>query len=460
MSLQFILGNGKKDHRQVLIDEASAWLDQDASNQVFFLVPNYSKFEQEQEILAEMRRRSGKKAFSTTNVQVFSFYRLAWYLLQQTTLLTGNELSESGSAMILRQILEKHEEELTIFRGEINKRGFIRQLQELYSELRIGNIQPEDLMLLFGDSPNAEDQQLKMKDLKLIFSAYDSELTERALSNEDALAILANYMQTQDFTNVKFIVSGFSRINGQEYQLLQAMMEKGQLVVDLLLDRPYTADLPEVLTLFHETGKLYFRLFQSARERKVPILVDRFAPEQNRPTALQLLQTMWEETSSQKKATVHKLGEQEALHLWEAENPTEEVRQLAVEIRRLVSEENYRYRDIQVLTKNMSLYGNILRPIFQEMAIPFYIDEEQMMENHPLIEWINSLFALDRYSYRLSDIMRFFKTELFLSMETETELDEWKQERDEFRKKLDITENVALAYNYQGTYWTREKDWQ
>ncbi|MFS1126521.1 ATP-dependent helicase, partial [Enterococcus faecalis] len=48
----------------------------------------------------------------------------------------------------------------------------------------------------------------------------------------------------------------------------------------------------------------------------------------------------------------------------------------------------------------------------------------------------------------------------FLSMETETELDEWKQERDEFRKKLDITENVALAYNYQGTYWTREKDWQ
>ncbi len=146
--------------------------------------------------------------------------------------------------------------------------------------------------------------------------------------------------------------------------------------------------------------------------------------------------------------------------MWEAENPTEEVRQLAVEIRRLVSEENYRYRDIQVLTKNMSLYGNILRPIFQEMAIPFYIDEEQMMENHPLIEWINSLFALDRYSYRLSDIMRFFKTELFLSTEAETELDEWKQERDEFRKKLDITENVALAYNYQGTYWTREKDWQ
>lgn len=85
--------------------------------------------------------------------------------------------------------------------------------------------------------------------------------------------------------------------------------------------------------------------------------MDRFAPEQTRPTELQLLQTMWEETSSQKKAAVHKIGTR-AFHLWEAENPTEEVRQLAVEIRRLVSEENYRYRDIQVLTK-ICLYMEI-----------------------------------------------------------------------------------------------------
>lgn len=82
-------------------------VSKDSTHQVFFLVPNYNKFEQEQEILTELRQRSGKTSFSTTNVQVFSFYRLAWYLLQQTTLLSGNELSESGSAMILRQILEK-----------------------------------------------------------------------------------------------------------------------------------------------------------------------------------------------------------------------------------------------------------------------------------------------------------------------------------------------------------------
>lgn len=67
---------------------------------------------------------------------------------------------------------------------------------------------------------------LKWKTWSWFFSLWQ-QLTQRALTNEDALSILANYMQTQDFNNVKFIVSGFSRINGQEYQLLQAMMEKG-----------------------------------------------------------------------------------------------------------------------------------------------------------------------------------------------------------------------------------------
>lgn len=462
MSLQFILGNGQKDHRKALIDEAAAWLDKDEDNQVFFLVPNYNKFEQEQELLAEMRKKSGKSSFSTTNMQVFSFYRLAWYLLQQTTLLTGSELTESGSAMILRQILEKKQEELTIFRGEIRKKGFIRQLQELYSELQVGKISPVDLLTsVTGESPKEEDRQLKMKDLQLIFSAFEEELVQRALQSEDALTVLANYMATQDYHKIKFLVSGFARINAQEYQLLQKMMEKGHLVVDLLLDRPYKSDLPDPLTLFFNTGKLYFQLLNAARELNVSVAVDHYAPNREHQNELQTLQQMWEETSSQQKSQPVKLGAQETLHLWEAENPTEEVRQLAVEIRRLVSQEGFRYRDIQVLTKDMTLYGNLLRPIFQEMAIPFYLDEEQLMENHPLIEWINSLFALDRYQYRLNDIMRFFKTELTIGR-TDEELDlaTWEATRNQFRTNLDITENVALAYNYQGNYWLREKDWQ
>ncbi len=118
-----------KDHRATLIAEAMEWLAQEKDHQVFFLVPNYNKFEQEQEILAQLRKKMVRKHSAQRTFKSLVFYRLAWYLLAQTTLLSGNELSEAGSAMILRQI-GKNDKKLTIFRGEIKKKGFIQQLQD------------------------------------------------------------------------------------------------------------------------------------------------------------------------------------------------------------------------------------------------------------------------------------------------------------------------------------------
>ena len=46
MSLQFILGTARKDHRTALIDESVEWLAKDSTHHVFFILPNYNKFEQ------------------------------------------------------------------------------------------------------------------------------------------------------------------------------------------------------------------------------------------------------------------------------------------------------------------------------------------------------------------------------------------------------------------------------
>ncbi|MFV0560800.1 MAG: PD-(D/E)XK nuclease family protein [Enterococcus sp.] len=467
MTLQFVLGTGKTDHQQILVQEASQWLSKNKKNEVYFLVPNYNKFEQEQSLLAALREEKKKQelaeqpVYSSTRTQIFSFYRLAWFFLEKTTLLTGDTLTETGSAMLFRQVLEQNKEALTVFRGEINKKGFIQQLQDLYKELQSGNVQPEDLILTNEtNTAKAEDQQLKMKDLQLIFRAFETELLEHNLQSEDILTTLSSYLEQQDLSHVKFFVTGFSKLNAQEFHLLSILMHRGALVVDLLLDRQYPDDFPQPLDLFAETGALYFKLYQIAAQNKVHILRDMFAQQKEQPHELLALQNSWIQSMKQEKIQKYALGTNDVLRIWSAENPTEEVRHLAVEIRRLISETDLRYRDIQVLTKNMGLYGNLIRPIFQEFAIPYYIDEEQMMENHPLVEWIKSLFSLDRYYYRLDDVMRFYKTELFIPQTEESDLADWATAREQFRKKIDLAENAALAYNYQGAYWVNDTPWQ
>lgn len=144
MSLQFITGGGNTNHQQAIIDIASEWLA-NPQQDVFFLVPNYNKFEREQELLSQLKRQQHVEEFTSIRGQVYSFNRLAWYFLQRTGQFGGTMISEVGSAMIMRKVLESLTEQLTIFRGEINKSGFISQLIELYKEFQLGNIHAEEL---------------------------------------------------------------------------------------------------------------------------------------------------------------------------------------------------------------------------------------------------------------------------------------------------------------------------
>ena len=40
---------------------------------------------------------------------------------------------------------------------------------------------------------------------------------------------------------------------------------------------------------------------------------------------------------------------------------------------------------------------------------------------------------------------------------SEESLTDWLNQRNAWRRKVDITENVVLAYGYEGYYWSQEK---
>ena len=181
MPLQFLLGAGQNDAKERMVQKAQAWLEQDPTNRVFFLVPNYNKFEQEISLLSAMKQNTKNVEFSTIRTQVFSFQRLAWFFLQRDGQIPGNVLSEAGNAMILRKILHERREELTIFRGEVNKTGFIQQLVSFYQEMQIGNVTVEDL----DENGNDIDQVLKLQDLKKVFAAYEEALLNYQVTNDD-----------------------------------------------------------------------------------------------------------------------------------------------------------------------------------------------------------------------------------------------------------------------------------
>lgn len=490
MSLRFILGDGRCRHDQAVIENAKSWLEKD-HQEVFFLVPNYNKFEREREIL-QLLKEDRVEDFASIRAQVYSFHRLAWFYLQQTGLLSQNAITENGASMIMRKLLLELEEELVLYRGEINKAGFIQQLLAFYQEMHTSRLGIEDL-LAGGAAPSAtQDEEKKYSELAKIFQRFEQELLERALQVEQPITLLTRFLEgslmddspveqampnavsmnkAPDLSHALFIISGFSAFSTQEQQLIQVLMKKSHVIIDLFLDRGYPQELPSPLNLFYEAGRTYYQLISFARENQVPIYLDqKLSVNQevdkeakgSMQQAYNEIETFWRHTQSQVNYQ-QQSSVKDFLAIWKVGNPEEEIRQIAASIRGMMSDKKrypaLRYREIQLLIAEPEIYHQYIPKIFTEFEIPFYIDEEQMMAQHPLVEFLNAFFACQSYGFRLNDILRLLRTELYLPAAYRSEAD-WLVGRDQFRKLVDITENKALAHDFQGASWTRNEDWE
>lgn len=467
MSIQFCIGTAKENHAEALLLHASEWLQQDVKHDVFYIVPNHVKFETEVNVLKslhELPPYQNLKNMASTRLQIFSFSRLAWHLMQHTASYQQKVLSESGKLMLLKQVLLEYEAEIELYRYELNKPGFMQQLIELFDELQLGNIAPEDLEVL----QTALDQQhvlkdtfAKLSDLQLIYRYYLEKCQAVNGETEDVKSRLADYLSEKDLSNVMFIISGFSSLTAVEKKLMAVLCQvAGEVKVSLVLDRPYPDRLPESHDLFYHPGQVYFELYQTAKMARVPILFDqRLSTSKDKD--LIALDEIWRESQTLSVVKETRTLSNNRLAILSCEDPYGEMVVVAKEIRRLVAEENYRYRDILLLTREASQYQKVLEPVFTRHDIPYYLNEESEMKHHPLIEWTTTLFRMkDRY-YQEHDVLRFLRTELFKpNFEENVSLEEWEEQQKEWRRQIDYTENVVLASGFSGHDWLREWPWR
>ncbi|MBP1043245.1 exodeoxyribonuclease V subunit gamma [Vagococcus sp. BWB3-3] len=465
MSLEFIYGPGSCQHETPLVERATEWLTADPKHEVFYLVPNHVKFETEVSVLENLHQLpayAGWNNMTTMRLQVFSFSRLAWYYLQHTALYQDEHLSEAGTHMLIRKILLAQAENLSVFRGEVNKAGFIGQLADLFSELQDGSIDLADLTELLtemGNSLKEADFKAKLQDFQLLYEEYLVALASREVGNKELISHLAEYLKERDLSQVMFVISGFSRFTAREQQLIAVLVERAaEVKLNLVLDQAYVQRPPERFNMFFDAGKLYYELHQYARSKQVHLLADTRLPDAE--GQIGLVDECWRDSQEVSPSKKFPKLVTDKVQIWEGTTPFAEVSHVAKEIRRLVADEGVRYQDIQVLTRELPAYSKTIGPVFNSHEIPYYVNQELEMKHHPLVELLISLFAIQERHFRYTDVMRFLRTELFLPIEDkQLSVAAWQELRNRYRDKVDVTENVVLAYGYEGFYWTQEKDW-
>jgi len=470
MSLQFILGRAntaKQSHIQNLMENI---VETDQGQRVFYLVPDHLKFESELEVLKRQKERYQTKYAGMIRLQVFSFTRLAWYFLQGKETMNKTQLTDTGLTMLIRKIVSEKEEQLTIFRGESHFDGFIEKLSTLFMEFRNGKLSPEDLEIFIENASNESlDYQYKLRDLHILFTAYLDRLTGEYVEREDLLQALIDEVEQRDMTNTTIFINHFESFSAQEQDLILELVKQAKDVkVSLTLDQKFTDSTPELTNLFYEPGVTYHKLYQSARENHLPVLFDDKVAERNSQISKSIhqLENYWvksqqlSSTTNDSKTPI----ENSSLEVWEATSKQAEILHVANRINKLVVEDNYRYNDFLIVSRNIDEYKTIFDPYFNRANIPFFIDEPDTMSHHPLVELIQSLLLIVKRNYRYEDVMRLLKTELLVPEfddynETEESALSYQKALSEWREKVDVAENVILAYGYEGRNAFRDEDW-
>ena len=122
-----------------------------------------------------------------TRLNIFSFERLARFVLEESIIAPPRQLTDEGRVMVLRALLLRHERELKLFRGSARRPGFAQELGLLFNEFQQHQLTPLKLHA-FAQRPGLRPElRGKLEDLALLNDAYINWLAERELQDEDCL---------------------------------------------------------------------------------------------------------------------------------------------------------------------------------------------------------------------------------------------------------------------------------
>src|SRR5699024_9604810 len=416
---------------------------------IFYITPEQMTFEQEKTLFKNDQLRGSIRS------QIFSFTRLAWHIIQETSGAAKQHISSTGMQMMLRKIIESRDEPFLVFQKAIEKQGFIEELEGVMTEFKRHCITPEILneqIEHIEQIQNKNQLSNKLTDLMDIFNNFSLELEDKYVDGEDQLQMLADQLKdAPSMQQAHVYIDGFYPFTPKELLIIESLLKTvDKVTIALSVDYENLYELDE-LDLFHQTTETYQNLKALAKKIEVveeePVLLsNEFSNLKNNPALLHL------ETHFESRPTPqYNSNEQLPIEVAEAVHTRAEVEGVAQKILKLVREQNYRYNDFVIFMRDSSTYNPLIKTVFSDFNIPIFIDEKKSMLNHPLIEFSYTLFELVESNWRYEDMFRLLKTGFIPKTDEAFPLTE---------DAIDRLENYSLEYGirYKNQWLKKDKE--
>lgn len=410
--LRYIMGRAGCGKSRQVLGEIKQAMDMGADKPLILLVPEQYTLQAERDLVEKLQLKG------IMQVEVLSFTRMASRVFSEVGGLTRVLINEQGKNMVLRRVINQNIKSLTIYRQAAKQFGFISKCGQMISELKQYDIPASMLRDRLEQIDNESILAQKMRDITLIYEAFNDYLQDRYLDMEDYINLFIDKLgQSRYFSDARIWIDNFTTFSPQSLRIIDRLI-------------PLTADLTISLTRDDQVRKRDQELFMlsDSTYRKLHAMaikwgireenVEYKTSQDNRVKSPEL-----KHLEQELYAYPYRTWELDSLHIhiFAAANTASEVEYLAARLVSLARDKGWRWRETAVVCQDINTYGPIIKRVFHEYRIPYFMDEKREIIDHPIMQFILSSLDILQRNYRHEDICRCCKTGFTMLNQNESE---------------------------------------
>ena len=395
MSLRIIYGRAGTGKSEYCYREIAEKIK--ADNQILIITPEQFSFTAEKKLMEAI------DANAVFNAEVVTLSRMAYRVINEIGGRTETNLSKCGKAMLIYSILNNNKKELKLI-GKNDEN--VDMLDTAITEFKKHGISIEQLK---QEIDKQEDIYLKNKltDLSLVYEGFENQLSGKYIDETDLLTILAENIENTDMFNNQYIyIDEFAGFTKQEYQIIEKLiLVANQVTVTICIDELHIPKNPNT-DIFYSNENTVNKLFEIAQNCGTKVeeikLENKYRFKSNELKHLE--ENLYENRPHKYTNSV------ENIKLFLAKNQYSEIEEVAKNILKLVRDNGYRYKDISIITKNISNYSSLARAIFDKYDIPIFIDENRDLNQNIIIQYILSVLEIFTKNWSYESVFNYIKT--------------------------------------------------
>ena len=378
MSLRIIYGRAGTGKSEYCYKEIAEKVKEE---KILIITPEQFSFTAEKKLMEAIDTEA------VLNAEVVTLSRMAYRVINEIGGKTETNLSKCGKAMLIYSILNNNKKELK-FLGKTDEN--VDMAETAITEFKKHAISVEQLK---QEMEKQEDIYLKnkLKDMCTIYENFEAQLSGKYIDETDLLTILAeNIEKTDMFKNLLIYIDEFAGFTSQEYEIIKKLVQIAkQVTVIICTDEIHDAKNPDT-DIFYSNERTVKKLLEVAKNcnTKVEEVKLENTYRFKNKELIHLEQNLYNNKAVKYKKNI------ENIQLFLAKNQFSEIEEVAKNILKLVRDEGYRYRDISIITKNISTYSSLARAIFNKYDIPIFIDENRDLNQNILIQYILSILEI------------------------------------------------------------------